>query len=173
MRSLASGCHCALRAPTLLLVRMKSVSVPKTRLWIKATTAWVCLYPRSSIPHGCAFHPCAIEDPRGRDAVRARGAAAGRTTPVCLGVVEEQPLRARAQHPQHRKSAILTRFAYFPGLSILSTRFRRKRYASGIPEPSSGRKYSRNASVISVPLGAMNSSSMTRVFPATASSGTS
>jgi hypothetical protein len=28
--------HCALRAPTLFLARMKSVSAPKTGLWIKA-----------------------------------------------------------------------------------------------------------------------------------------
>ena len=40
------------RAQTVFLVRMKSASVPKTRLWIKATTAWVCLYPRSSIARG-------------------------------------------------------------------------------------------------------------------------
>jgi len=94
MQSRASGRHCALRAPTLFLVRMKSASVPKTRLWIKTTTAWVCLYPRSSIARGCAFHPCAIEDPRGRDAVRASAAAAVRTTPVYLGIIDEQPLRA-------------------------------------------------------------------------------
>lgn len=46
----------------------------------------------------------------------------------------------------------------------------RSRKASGIRDPSRGRRYSRNASVISVPLSAMNSSSSTRVFPATASS---
>jgi hypothetical protein len=28
-------------------------------------------HQRSSIARGCAFHPCAIEDPRGRAAVRA------------------------------------------------------------------------------------------------------
>ncbi len=29
-------------------------------------------YTRSSIAHGCAFHPCAIDDPRGRSFVRAK-----------------------------------------------------------------------------------------------------
>src|SRR3990167_5751900 len=71
MPSYARGGHCALRAPTLFLVRMKSASVPETRLWIKARAAWVCLFPRSSIMRGCAFHPCIIEGPRGRGAVRA------------------------------------------------------------------------------------------------------
>jgi hypothetical protein len=28
-------------------------------------------HTRSSIAHGCAFHPCAIDDPRGRILVRA------------------------------------------------------------------------------------------------------
>src|SRR5450759_2215870 len=36
------------RAPTVVLVRMKSASVPKPRLLIKATASWGCFYPRSS-----------------------------------------------------------------------------------------------------------------------------
>jgi hypothetical protein len=41
----------------------------------------VGFYTRSSIEHGCACHPCSIEDPRGRDAVRASSlAAAGFTS---------------------------------------------------------------------------------------------
>jgi len=32
--------HCALRAPTVFLVRMKSASAPKTRFWIKAKAVW-------------------------------------------------------------------------------------------------------------------------------------
>jgi hypothetical protein len=32
--------YCALRAPTMFSVRMKSASVPKTWLWIKATPVW-------------------------------------------------------------------------------------------------------------------------------------
>src|ERR1035437_1386129 len=80
--------NCALRAPTVFSERMKSASArktkfqwrlmrearyagTKTRLWIKATTAWVCFYTRSSIARGCAFHPRAIDDPRGRSAARA------------------------------------------------------------------------------------------------------
>jgi hypothetical protein len=55
----------------MFLVRMKSASVPKTWLWIKATTAWGCFYPRSPIVCGYAFYPHAIGDPRGRGAVRA------------------------------------------------------------------------------------------------------
>ena len=39
--------HCALRAPTVFSVRIRSASVQKTRLWIKARTAWGCFYPRS------------------------------------------------------------------------------------------------------------------------------
>jgi hypothetical protein len=30
-----------------------------------------CFYPRSPIAHGWLFHPCAIDDPRGRFFVRA------------------------------------------------------------------------------------------------------
>jgi hypothetical protein len=32
---------------------------------------WGGFYTRSSMAHGCAFHPCAIDDPRGRFFVRA------------------------------------------------------------------------------------------------------
>src|SRR5450756_671626 len=49
---------------------MKSASVQKTRLWLTPNAAWG-FYTRSSIAHGCAFHPCAIGDPRRRLLVRA------------------------------------------------------------------------------------------------------
>src|SRR5665647_3445482 len=62
--------HCALRAPTVFSVRMKSTSVQKTRLRLTPNTAWR-FYTRSSIARGYAFHPCAIDDPRGRFLVRA------------------------------------------------------------------------------------------------------
>jgi len=58
------------RAPTVFSARMKSASAQKTRLWIKPN-AVRGFYPRSSMAHGCAFHPCAIDDPRGRFFVRA------------------------------------------------------------------------------------------------------
>ena len=58
-----------------------------------------------------------------------------------------------------------------PGCSTLATGLWRSLKASGMPEPSSGRRYILKASVTSVPLEAMNSSSITRVLPATASSG--
>jgi hypothetical protein len=58
------------RAPTLFSARMKSASAQKTRLWIKTRTVQG-FYTRSSIARGCAFHPRAIEDPRGRLLVRA------------------------------------------------------------------------------------------------------
>jgi hypothetical protein len=54
------------RAPTLFLVRMKSASVPKTRFWIKAITAWVCFFARSPIAHGRFFV-------RAQSAIRADG----------------------------------------------------------------------------------------------------
>jgi len=60
------GKICALRAPTVFSARMKSVSAQKTRLWIKARAIVGGFYTRSSIARGCAFHPCAIDDPRGR-----------------------------------------------------------------------------------------------------------
>jgi len=37
----------------------------------KSNNGLGCLYPRSPIACGCAFHPRAIGDPRGRGAVRA------------------------------------------------------------------------------------------------------
>jgi hypothetical protein len=43
----------------------------KTTVPDKTTRAEACFYPRSPIARGCAFHPCAIDDPRGRAAVRA------------------------------------------------------------------------------------------------------
>jgi hypothetical protein len=60
---------CALRAPTVLSARMKSVSAQKTRLWLKPGRRGV-LY---EIVDGARmdFHPCAIDDPRGRLFVRA------------------------------------------------------------------------------------------------------
>src|ERR1039458_4513780 len=68
----------------MFLVRMKSASVPKTWLWIKATASWGCLYTRSPIVCGCAFHPRAIGDPRGRGAVRASSSAAARVMDLQL-----------------------------------------------------------------------------------------
>jgi hypothetical protein len=50
---------------------MKNVSVPKTRLWIKAKAVWFGFHSRSPIAHGQVYRPCAIGDPRGRVAVRA------------------------------------------------------------------------------------------------------
>jgi hypothetical protein len=60
-----------------------------------------------------------------------------------------------------------------PRPSTFGTTFGRSRKASGMPEPSSGRRYMRKASVTSVPLSVMKASSITRVLPATTSSGTS
>ena len=57
------------------------------------------------------------------------------------------------------------------GCSTFATGLSRNLKASGMPDPSNGRRYILNASVTSVPLAAMNSSSITRVLPATASSG--
>jgi hypothetical protein len=56
-------------------------------------TAWG-FYTRSSIAHGCAFHPCAIDDPRGRAAVRARSDAAVRAAAMRPSVLDQQALRA-------------------------------------------------------------------------------
>src|SRR5450759_543656 len=84
---------CALRAPTVFSVPMKSTSVQKTRLRLTANTAWR-FYPRSPIACGCAFHPYAIGDPRGRVAVRARGATVVPATRIHIRIVDEQPLRA-------------------------------------------------------------------------------
>jgi hypothetical protein len=62
---------CALRAPTVFSARMKSVSARKSRLLIKTRTVQG-FYTRSPIACGCAFHPHAIGDPRGRFFVRAK-----------------------------------------------------------------------------------------------------
>src|ERR1035437_9544973 len=68
------GCHeriCALARANRVFGTDKKTSVQKTRLWIKARAVWGGFYTRSPIAHGCAFHPCAIGDPRGRLFVRA------------------------------------------------------------------------------------------------------
>jgi len=44
----------------------------KTRLWIKAKAVRGGFYTRSPIARGCAFHPCTIDDLRGRFLVRAK-----------------------------------------------------------------------------------------------------
>jgi hypothetical protein len=49
--------HCALRAPTMFLVRMKSASVPKSWLWIKATTVWGLLLSKIADCGRAAFRP--------------------------------------------------------------------------------------------------------------------
>jgi hypothetical protein len=67
---MAARDHCALRAPTMFSIRMKSASVWKTRLWLTPNRA-LGFYPRSPIARGYVFHPRTIGDPRGRDAVRA------------------------------------------------------------------------------------------------------
>ena len=68
---------CALRAPTVVSVRISSASVPKPRFSIKTRTGRrFC--SRSSIACGCAFHPRAVGDPRGRAAVRASSGVAAR-----------------------------------------------------------------------------------------------
>ncbi len=67
----ANSGHCALCAPTVFSGRIKSASIQKTRLWIKTKRFWGCLYTRWPIARGCAFHPCAIGDPREQLLVRA------------------------------------------------------------------------------------------------------
>jgi hypothetical protein len=68
---------------------MKSVSVQKKRLLTKASMARVCFYPRSSMARGCAFHPRAIDDPRGRAAGRAIAQmnVDKASRPACFGFV--------------------------------------------------------------------------------------
>jgi len=43
---------------------------------------------------GCAVHPPAIDDPRGRDAVRARAGATVRSVVLYQSILTQQPLRA-------------------------------------------------------------------------------
>jgi hypothetical protein len=45
---------------------------------MKTKADWVCFYTRSPIARGWVHHPCAIDDPRGRVAVRASSSAAAR-----------------------------------------------------------------------------------------------
>ena len=64
-------------------------------------------YPRSSNAHGYAFYPCAIDDPRGRDAGRASPVAAARPMPLCSPVWpnEHCALRAPTMFSVRMKSA--------------------------------------------------------------------
>ncbi|MBE0623213.1 MAG: hypothetical protein IH606_00245 [Burkholderiales bacterium] len=71
--------HCALRreasppggrAPTVFLVRINTI---RTKNTVMVKTEYSAgFYTRSSIACGCAFHPQAIDDPRGRFFVRAK-----------------------------------------------------------------------------------------------------
>jgi hypothetical protein len=69
MRLHAGGGHCALCAPTAFSVRIKVIRT-ENAVTVNSRKG-LGFYPRSSIARGCAFHPCAIDDPRGRAAVRA------------------------------------------------------------------------------------------------------
>jgi len=62
-------------------------------------TVWLSLYPRSSMAYGCAFHPCASEDPRGRDAVRASKSATVRAVFAQSNILDRQALRALRANP--------------------------------------------------------------------------
>jgi hypothetical protein len=55
MQTLAKSNHCALARANPVFGTDKKPSVPKTRLLIKAITAWVCFYTRSSIACGWLF----------------------------------------------------------------------------------------------------------------------
>jgi hypothetical protein len=60
---------CALRAPTAISVRIKSI---RTEIAVTGKSEDnASFYTRSSIAHGWLFHPCAIDDPRGQLLVRA------------------------------------------------------------------------------------------------------
>jgi hypothetical protein len=50
--------------------------------------------PRSPIARGCAFHPRAIDDPRGRNAVRASAAVIVRYDVLRRTIAALRPLRA-------------------------------------------------------------------------------
>jgi hypothetical protein len=49
IQAFSASKHCALCAPTVFLVRMKSASVPETRLWIKPKAVWIGFYARSNL----------------------------------------------------------------------------------------------------------------------------
>jgi len=85
----ATSGHCALRAPTVFLVRIKTIRTKNTVMGKSESGLGLCLYPRSPIVCGCAFHPRTIDDPRGRGAVRASSGAADRR------ILLRPPLSAR------------------------------------------------------------------------------
>jgi hypothetical protein len=87
-----------------VFVQIKS-SVQRTWLWVKAKTVQGGFYARSSIAHGCAFHPCAIDDPRGR--LPSAQAQARKL---------KEPQGARRNSPQRKKGRN-------PGLFLSAARF--------------------------------------------------
>lgn len=85
----------------------------------------------------------------------------------CAETASAAPASMASSTPWWWKN-LMVAISYF--FRIFSTGAGRRRNASGMPEPSSGRRYMRKASVTPVPLALMNSSSMTRVLPATSDS---
>jgi len=63
------GKTCARRAPTAFSARINGIRAENAVLVNSRNL--VGFYPRSSISHGWLFHPCEIDDPRGRLLVRA------------------------------------------------------------------------------------------------------
>ena len=97
---------------------------------------------------------------------------------ACHAPVARKSVEQLLQHvPQLKEAAVKLRPLLLAesseGFSTFATFAARRRNASGMLEPSSGRRYSLNASVTSVPLALMNSSSMVRVLPATSDKGSS
>jgi len=61
----------AARANRVFCTDEKHIRTENTVMDKKTRAVWGGFHKRSSIGRGCAFHPCPIDDPRGRAAVRA------------------------------------------------------------------------------------------------------
>jgi hypothetical protein len=72
-RATSIACHqrtCALRAPTAFLVRIKTIRT-KNAVMVKSNDGLALFLYKIADCVRIAFHPCAIDDPRGRLLVRA------------------------------------------------------------------------------------------------------
>jgi len=120
--------NCALRAPTVFGTNKKRIRTENTVLDKNKDSSGV--YTRSPIAGGCAFHPPAIGDPRGRAAVRASSSATVRSIlqSLSMSTCDHCALRAPTLFSVRMKS-----------VSVQKTRFRKKQgrfgLLSGIDDP--------------------------------------
>ena len=97
--------HCALRSPTLFLARMKSISAPKTGLWIKSKAAGAIYVATYKIKTRSDPRPGASVRRAGAGHTASRSRRPGTPAAPCARRTARAVARARARPAASRSSA--------------------------------------------------------------------